>query len=106
MMMSSKNVIYAYTLHQAIADGLLVEVCKNRWGQLSGRKPIVATSHLFDEVSEAGLLEIWNAFVVWRKQVMPTLPEEEQIFVTEMNGEKVWVIEDGEAFTMMYPEDY
>jgi len=34
------------------------------------------------------------------------LPEEEQLFVTTMNGNKIWLIEDGAAFTMMYPEDY
>jgi hypothetical protein len=37
---------------------------------------------------------------------MPNLPEEERTFVTKMNLKKVWVIEDGAAFTMMYPEDY
>jgi hypothetical protein len=34
------------------------------------------------------------------------LPEEEQLFHTSMNGQNVWVIEDGTAFTLMYPEDY
>jgi fructose-specific component phosphotransferase system IIB-like protein len=28
------------------------------------------------------------------------------MFATRMNGKKVWVIEDGAAFTLMYPEDY
>ena len=37
---------------------------------------------------------------------MPTLPEEEQMFVTTMNGDDIWLIEDGDAFTMLYPEDY
>lgn len=100
------NVIYEYTLHQAIEDGVLVELFKNRWQQLSSGKPIVVTSHLHAEVSLAGLMEIWNEYVEWRKCVCPTLPEEEQMFVTEMNGNKVWVIEDGQAFTLLYPEDY
>lgn len=100
------NVIVEYTLEQAIADGVLVEVFKNRWHELSQGKPIVATTHLFGEVSLAALQEIWNEFVEWRKNMMPTLPEEEQLFVTSMNGEKIWVIEDGAAFTMMYPDDY
>ena len=65
--MSDDTVISEYTLQQAIADGVLVEVFKNRWGQLSGWKPIVATSHLFSDVSEAGLLEIWNEFVDWKQ---------------------------------------
>ena len=99
-------VIFEYTLQQAIADGVLVEVFKNRWQQLSGGKPIVATSHLFNEVSLAALLEIWNEYVLWRKNVMPTLPETEQMFATTMNGVKIWLMEDGQAFTMMYPEDY
>lgn len=104
--MSKDNVIVEYTLQQAIDDGVLVEIFKNRWQQLSGGKPIVATSHLFSEVSLAAMLEVWNEFVVWRKNIMPTLPEEEQMFVTSMNNERVWVIEDGQAYTLLYPDDY
>ncbi len=104
--MEDANVLYAYSLDQAIADGVLVEVFKNRWKELSGGKPIIATEHLFGEISLAGLMEIWNEYVSWRKNVMATLPEDEQMFVTTMNGEKVWIIEDGAAFTIMYPEDY
>ncbi len=100
------DAVSKYPLERAIADGFLVEVFKNRWGELSGGKPIVATAHLFSQVSLAGLLEIWNEFVDWNKNVKDTLPEEEQMFVTTMNGDKVWLIEDGAAFTMMYPEDY
>ncbi len=100
------DVIASYSLQQAITDGVLIEVFKNRWKQLSGGKPIVATAHLFNEVSLAALLEIWNAFVDWKEQVEPGLPEEERLFATHMNGKKVWVIEDGEAYTLMYPEDY
>ena len=104
--MEDAEVIYSYSLEQAIADGVLVEVFKNRWKELSGGKPIIATAHLFSEISLAGLMEIWNEYVSWRKNVMATLPEDEQMFVTTMNGEEVWLIEDGSAFTMMYPEDY
>ena len=104
--LKEKNIIISYTLQQAIADGVLVEIFKNRWSQLSGGKPIVATEHLFGEISLAGLMEIWNEFVQWKKEVEPTLPEEERLFKTTMNMETVWVIEDGDAFTIMYPEDY
>ena len=99
-------IISRYTLQQAIDDGALVEIFKKRWKSLSGGKPIVATAHLFNEVSLAALMEIWNEFVEWRKNVMPTLPEEDQLFHTIMNSKKVWVIEDGDAVTLMYPEDY
>ncbi len=104
--MASDPVIIEYTLQQAIADGVLVELFKHRWNELSGGKPIVVTAHLLGEVSPAGLMEIWNEFVQWRKTVLPTLPEEEQLFSTKMNGNTVWVIEDGQAFTLLYPEDY
>ena len=99
-------VISKYPLEQAIADGLLVEIFQNRWPELSGGKPIVATVQLFDEISLAGLMEIWNEFVQWQTQVMPTLPEAERLFHTTMNGETVWVIADDAAYTLMYPEDY
>jgi hypothetical protein len=100
------EVISKYPLAQAIKDGIVVEICKNRWPDLSGGKPIVATAHLHNEISLAGLMEIWNEFVTWQKSVMPTLPEEERLFHTTMNGKTVWVIADNAAFTLMYPEDY
>src|SRR5512132_1055896 len=62
--------------------------------ELSGGKPIVATTHLFENVSLAGLREIWNEFAQWKRDVEKTLPEEERLFSTKMNGLTVWVIED------------
>jgi hypothetical protein len=100
------DVISSYPLERAIEDGVLVEIFKYRWPALSGGKPIVATAHLFHEISLAGLMEIWNEFVNWKQTVMPTLPEAEQLFHTTMNGQTVWVIADDAAFTLMYPEDY
>lgn len=106
------DVISSYTLEQAIADGMIVEIFKDDWQKLSGGKPIVATAHLYTYICSAEitgliiLLEIWNEFVEWRKTTMPTLPEEEQMFVTKLNGNKIWLIEDGDAYTMMFPEDY
>ena len=100
------TVVSVYSLERAIEDGVLVEVCKNRWQELSQGKPIVATAHLFNAVSLAALLEIWNEYVDWRTNIMATLPEEDQLFSTTMNGEKVWLLEYGAAFTMLYPEDY
>src|SRR5512134_1853159 len=87
------EVITVYSLKQAIEDGVLVEIFKKRWVELSGGKPIVATAHLFEEVSLAGLREIWREYVLWQREVMPGLPEEERLFSTEMNGLTVWVIE-------------
>jgi hypothetical protein len=77
-----------------------------RWSQLSGGKPIVATAAIRDAISDAGLVEIWNEFVHWRWHILPTLPEEDQLFATTMDGATVWVIEDGQAFTILYPADY
>ena len=104
--MDEATIISEYALEQAIEDGMLVEVFKDRWDELSQGKPIVATSHLFSQVSLAGLLEIWNEYVMWRKNVMPSFPEADQLFRTKMNGDKVWVLEDGQASTLLSPEDY
>jgi hypothetical protein len=42
----------------------------------------------------------------WQHVVMPTLQEEDRVFVTEMNRKKVWVIDDGSVFTLLFLEDY
>jgi hypothetical protein len=57
---NDNNVVFAYTLQQAIEDGVLIEIFKNCWQELSGGKPIIATEHLFASVSLAALQEIWN----------------------------------------------
>jgi hypothetical protein len=100
------DILSRYPLDQAIKDGLLVEIFQNRWPELSNGKPIVATAHIFHEISLAGLMEVWNEFVQWRKTIMPTFTEAERLFHTTMNGETVRVIEDAAAYTLMYPEDY
>jgi hypothetical protein len=100
------NIISAYGRKQAVTDGVVVEMFKNRWNTLTGGKPIVATAHLAEEVSPAGMLEIWNEYVHWRKHIEPFIPEEDRHFHTHMNGKTVWVMEDEETFTFLYPEDY
>src|SRR5512147_1561298 len=103
---TDEDIIAAYPLAKAIEDGVLVEIFKNRWQELSGGKPILATARLFAAISLAGLMEILNEYARWRKTIFPGLPEVERLFETRMNGRNVWVIEDGAAFTLMYPEDY
>ena len=104
--MDEESILSEYSLEQAIEDGVLVEVFKNRWKQLTGGKPIVATSHVFSIVSLAALQEIWSLYVEWKLTVMPTLPEEDRLFVTEINSKKVWVLEDTQAITILYPAEY
>src|SRR3954452_10281649 len=95
-------VISAYTVRQAVVDGELVEIFKNRWSELTGGKPLVATKHIMAEFSMAALQEIWNEYIFWSKEVESTLPEEDRLFSTTMNDRKVWVLEDGEVFTILF----
>ena len=71
-MKDQPDVIYEYTLNQAIADGVLTEVFKSRWLMLSGGKAIVATAAVFGDISLAGLIEIWNEFVPSRSGPTPS----------------------------------
>ena len=98
------EIIDAYPLSQALADSVLVKLCGIRLG--IEIKPLVATSHLLDEIGREKVMKIWDAYVTWRQTIIPKLKEEDQMFVTKVNGKKVWIIEDGAAFTAMFPEDY
>jgi hypothetical protein len=99
-MFDDADVISAYPLEQAIEDGILTEVLK------TGGKPVVATAAISEEFSLGEILEIWHQYIHWRQKVLPTLPEEEQLFVTQRHDKKIWVLEDGVAFTILYPSDY
>jgi hypothetical protein len=103
------DVISVYSLEQALADGVLVKVFDETFEpyikQHTGGKPVVATAHLVAKISHADFLDLWKQYIVWREKVMPTLPEEERMFVAEING-KVWVDETDSQITLMLPEDY
>jgi hypothetical protein len=99
-------IVSSYSWQQAVEDGDLVKVFENRWPELSQGKPILATSHLFGEVSLAALQEIWNEYVTWTRTIEPTLKEEDRLFITVMDLKKVWLIDDGTTFTLLFPEDY
>jgi hypothetical protein len=100
------DIISVYPLDQAIEDGVLVEVFKNMWDVISHGKPVVVTRRLYEDANQHLLFGVVNQFDRWKRFVMPTLPEEDQMFVTSIQGKNVWVIEDGSAITVMYPEDY
>jgi hypothetical protein len=94
------DIISRYSRQQAVDDGILVEVLRFHG------KPVMATTHIADEIGLTEVLAIWREFRYWDEAVKPALREEEQQFSTGANGKRVWVIEDGESYTIMYPEDY
>jgi hypothetical protein len=98
--------IYTYTWQEAVDDGYLTKVLPHRWAELTGSKPLLMTAGIAESLTTAGVMEIWNEFVHWTRDTKPTLREEDQLFVADMNGQKVWVIDDGSTFTIMYPSEY
>jgi hypothetical protein len=104
--MTNTPILVSYTLQQAFDDGVLHPLWPRRWYQLTMGKPLVVTAAVKADISDAGLMEIWNDYVRWRREVEPTLHEEDRLFSAQMNGETVWLIEDGQAFTILYPSDY
>jgi hypothetical protein len=93
-------IISRYTLGQAIMDGVLVRIATYQG------KAVVATSHILEHISKDDLLEVFHEFCEWDMYTRPELAEEDQLFHMEWNGRKVWVIESGESYTLMFPEDY
>lgn len=97
-----KEVIFEYTLMQAIADGVL-----HPMGWASSGKPLMATAGTVHDLPNRELWSLFDRFFAWQRDVEPTLAEEDRMFVADAsNGKKVWVIEDGQAVTLLYPEEY
>jgi hypothetical protein len=94
------EIISKYTKRQAVDDGILIEVL--RWNGI----PVMATTHISEELGLSELIRIWREFRFWFEHDKKKLPEEDQLFSMTVNGKKVWVIEDPSAFTIMFPEDY
>ena len=104
--MDEATIISEYSLEQAIDDGELVEVFKDMWETLSQGKPIVVTRRLFEDTNLHLLFGVVTQFAHWKTNVLPTLPKEDQLFTDEVKGKKVWVLEDAQAITLLYPEEY
>ncbi len=94
------NVIYSYTRHQRAKGRMLTEVM--RW---NGR-PVLATVHIFKDLDLSVVIDIWQEFCAWREKQKPRLPAEKRLLQTQRNGKKVWMVENDEALTITYPEDY
>ena len=99
------DVVTDYLVKEAVEMGLLVGVFKDRWGELSEGKPIVASANVFKFEGEERIREIWNRFVFWQQHVFPKL-ENPTFFSTNIRWRMVWVFDDGVCFTIIYPEDY
>ena len=82
---------------------MLAEVFKNRWKQLTGGMPILASSNVYGAYSLAAFHEMWNEFSMSMrgKRIEPGY-----MFKTKMNDREIWLIFDGQVYTFMFPEDY
>lgn len=99
-------VISSYTWKQAVEDETLYTFARESRNTLSGGRPILMSIGVYSEIGLMDVLTIWNAYVLWRREVEPTLPEEERMFTYDAHGKTVRVIDDGSVFTILLPEDY
>ena len=100
--MKEAESISKYTLDEAVDDGVLVKLFPVE----NYKKQFVVTSHLFNEIPKPDILRIIGRFWDWKDKIEATLKEEDRVFTEFYKGKKVWIIEDQQAFTLMYPEDY
>lgn len=100
------ELVVVVTLDDAIAEGALVKVREEGWPRLTGGKPIAVSDNVAQQIgAEEAFDAVWGEYIIWRTYIEPTLPEEQRLFSTTVQGRKVWVIEDGQAFTILFPED-
>jgi len=94
------KVIFAYTLEQAISDGVLVKV-----GNL-GKLPVIFTTNLLEdgyEDKETRLVLINKGIEMLKK---PDPEDSEYMKLRVIEKDKIWVIWDGNGITYLKPEDY
>jgi hypothetical protein len=102
--------ISTYTWQQAVEDGVLVKLFEERWGKLSNGRPILATRSLVDAFSLAAFVEMWNDFVrlasgqrAQGSRLEGNLSADRM--VTSMNGEPIWLVNDGAVYTFTRPDE-
>lgn len=96
-----ENLIYTYSLGDALEDGVLQ---LQGW---KGHQPLMATAGTAADLPFIERQALFEHFFTWQREVQPDLPEEDQLFSTEAsNGQRVWIIDDGAAITLLYPHEY
>lgn len=96
-----EKVIFAYTLAEAIDDGVL-----HRLGWIDG-KPLIGTAGTVEDLPSEERQRLFADFLQWQRDIEPTLADEDRMFVaTASNGQTVWVIDDGADITLLYPSEY
>jgi len=96
---------FSYTVQDALDDGTFVKVFEKDWPALSGGHPIVATRTLYDALSQAALIDVYNGYVHWVNEIAPTLPATERRFTTRVHGRAVSVARDGSSLNMFYTDE-
>ena len=99
-------VIHSYGIPEAVADGILTPLFLDQGKYPEDGKQVIATTHLLDSIGVEATLKVWDDFQVWKRNVMPTLPEEDRLYAPTVDGFELFVIEDAVAYTLMLREDY
>jgi len=95
------EIISTYTQNQAIDDGYLYKVA-----DLSNGKTFVITVGIKQLLDDKEVMEVYKEFWDWKINVEHTLAEADRMFVTHKKEEKLWMVEDGNGYTLMLPEEY
>lgn len=96
-----EHIIVSCTLEQALDDGILHLVGRK------GQQPLVVTQGVMEDLGPVEIRQAFGEFLIWQLEIEPGLVEEERLFSrSASNGKRVWVIDDGAAITMLYPEEY
>ncbi len=98
-------VIQGYSLDEALADGVLVELFDNRCFSSQPPRRLVMTSAIAHSFDHPGLQKIWDDYLQWTLTAH-LLPEEDRMFSRDYGGRTVWVIDDGAAISVIFKEDY
>lgn len=99
-------VVHSYTLSDAINDGVLVPLFLDEGKYPADGKHVVATSNLLDAIGVEATLKVWDEFQVWKRDVMPTLPEEDQLYAPVVGEHELFIIEDSVSYCIMLRTDY
>lgn len=102
-----EEVISKYTRKQAVEDGVLVELGS------AGKVPVLATSNCFHRAGLDNTLQRRGVVLEALEALKRPEPEDSQGYQLRVlhkgiaaDYDCLWVVYDGEAITIMLPEDY
>lgn len=75
--------------------------------ELPPHKPVLVSAHLSQRLTAEELIKLFDSYLTWLEEVEPYCTKRNLVYsIPDSTGEVIWIVDDGPAITLTYPQEY